>query len=141
MNEELAQVTEQLEGLVSEWLTQPDFADRLGTSPKSVRSALADERIVGVKRGNPKVLGIPAEFLIPSHMANPADIQHDDGSGKLVILPSLRGTIITLRDSQLSDAEILVWLFSQNDYLGQRPIDALHQGNKSSVRRAAQQVF
>ncbi len=133
--------TNPLEELVGEWLTQPEFAVRLGTDPKAVRSALRDQRIIGIKRGTPKVLCIPAEFLVPAHMANPADVKEDDGSGKLIILPSLRGTVVQLSDMQMSEEEILTWIFTQEESLGMRPIDALRSGNKSAVRRAAQQLF
>ena len=141
VTEHLSSSAEPLEALVSEWLTQPDFAQRLGTDPKSVRSALRDQRIIGIKRGTPKVLCIPAEFLVPAHMANPADVKDDDGSGKLIILPSLRGTLIQLGDMRMSDEEILTWIFTPEESLGKRPIDALHEGNKSAVRRAAQQLL
>ncbi|WP_435300233.1 Rv2175c family DNA-binding protein [Timonella sp. A28] len=141
MNVQQENVAERLETLVDEWLTQPEFAERLGTEVKSVRSALADQRILGVKRGQPKVLCVPAAFLIPAHLANPADAQKDDGSGKLIILPSLRGTIIQLKDMQLSDAEVLHWLFSVEESLGERPLDALLVGNRSAVRRAAQHLL
>jgi hypothetical protein len=74
-------------------------------------------------------------------MANPADQKADDGSGKQIILPSLRGTVIALRDAQLDDAQIIEWLFSVEDSLGERPIDVLKAGNKSAVRRATQSLL
>lgn len=132
---------EPLEELVSNWLTGPDFAEKLGTTPKAVRSALADDRVVGTKLGQPKVLMIPEAFLVPHYMANPADKKPDDGSGKMIIMPALRGTIITLKDMGLSDDEILTWLFSVEYSLGERPIDALFAGNKSAVRRATQSLL
>lgn len=127
-----------IEALVTQWLTGPDFAEQLGTTPKAVRSALADDRVVGVKLGHPKVLMIPADFLIPHYLANPADKKADDGSGKLIIMPSLRGTIIALRDMGFDDEAVVQWLFTVEDSLAQRPIDALSEGNKSAVRRATQ---
>lgn len=141
MTDETQTSVEPLDALVSDWLTGPDFAAKLGTSPKAVRSALADDRVVGVKRGQPKVLMIPAAFLVPHFMANPADQKPDDGSGKLIIMPSLRGTIITLKDMGLEDSEILTWLFTTEDSLGERPIDTLAVGNKSAVRRATQSML
>lgn len=126
-----------LDQLIDTWLTVPDFADRLGTVPKSVRSALQDQRIVGAARGSERILYIPADFLIGAHLANPADIRHDLDTGKEIILPSLRGTIILLEDMGLSVTEILTWLFTPEDMIGKRPIDALREGNRSIVRRAA----
>lgn len=141
MNDKQVEDLAKIEALSSKWLTQPDFADRLGTTPKSVRSALADHRIVGVKLGQPKVLMIPEEFLIAAHLANPADAKQDDGSGKLIILPSLRGTIIALQDAGFNDDRIVEWLLTIEESLDERPIDTLHAGNKSAVRRATQQLL
>lgn len=141
MTEQLPNIEARLDSLIDAWLTGPDFAEQLGTTPKAVRSALADDRVVGVKRGQPKVTMIPAAFLVPYFMANPADKKPDDGTGKLIILPSLRGTVIALRDVQFSDDQILEWLFSIEDELGERPIDALLAGNKSAVRRATQALL
>ncbi len=141
VNTEESNIEANVENLVEVWLTGPDFAEVLGTTPKVVRSALADDRVVGIKRGKPKVLMIPQDFLIPWYMANPADQKADDGSGKQIILPSLRGTVIALRDAQLDDAQIIEWLFSVEDSLGERPIDVLKAGNKSAVRRATQSLL
>lgn len=141
MTEQHPNIEERVDSLVDEWLTAPDFAEKLGTTPKAVRSALADDRVVGIKRGLPKVTMIPSVFLVPYYMANPADQKADDGSGKLIILPSLRGTVFALRDIQFTDVEILEWLFSVEDSLGERPIDTLLAGNKSAVRRATQALM
>jgi hypothetical protein len=49
--------------------------------------------------------------------------------------------VIALRDAQLDDAQIIEWLFSVEDSLGERPIDVLKAGNKSAVRRATQSLL
>ena len=126
-----------LDLLITDWLTVPDLAERLGTVAKSVRSAIADRRVVGVKRGPDKIFQIPAAFLIGAHRANPADVRPELDTGKEIIMPSLQGTITLLSDMGLDDAEILAWIFTVQDLIGERPIDALHTGNRSIVRRAA----
>jgi hypothetical protein len=135
---------ERLDALVGEWLNLPGFADRLGTSVSSVRSALRDRRIVGVKRGERQIFSIPAVFLVASHMSNPADLKRvvvaEGGHEKVVILPSLQGTVIMLADQGLTDVEILEWLFSEEEMLGETPMRALLTGRKSAVRRAGQAV-
>lgn len=141
MTEEQTTSVESTDASSIEWLAVPDFADRLGTTPKAVRSALADDRIVGVKQGQPKVLKIPALFLVPYYMANPADVREDDGSGKLIIMPSLRGTIIALRDARLTEDEIMDWLLTEEESLGDSPVNVLIAGNKSAVRRATQALL
>lgn len=49
--------------------------------------------------------------------------------------------MVQLSDMRMSEEEILTWIFTQEESLGMRPIDALRSGNKSAVRRAAQQLF
>lgn len=127
----------KLDSLIDDWLALPDYADRLGTVAKSVRSAIHERRIVGVKRGPENIFHIPGAFLVGAHMSNPADVRPELDTGKEVILPSVQGTIILLSDMGLSDVEILTWLFTEEEMIGERPIDALRAGNRSIVRRAA----
>ena len=122
-------------------LDQEEFAAALGTTVKGVRSALSDQRIVGVKVGTPKVLHIPEAFLIEAHRANPADLKPEVDAGKRVILPSIQGTIIMLRDMGLNDHEIVIWLFTEHEELGDTPVAMLRSGNRSAVRRAAQSLL
>ncbi|GAA2247348.1 hypothetical protein GCM10010401_21380 [Rarobacter faecitabidus] len=125
-----------------QWLSVPEFADRLGTSPASVRGALKDHRIVGVKESHDVGVKIPDVFLVPAHLANAAAPKPAPADGVIqeIILPSLRGTIIVLVDQGLSDDEQTEWLLSHHDDLGTTPIEALRRGNKSAVRRAAQLI-
>lgn len=123
-----------------EWLSVPEFAERLGTSPANVRGAVRDQRIVGTKVSHDVGVRIPSIFLVPAHLANAAAPKPApaDGSIKYIILPSLRGTIVVLSDVGLSADEQLEWLLSDHPDIGASPINALRAGNKSAVRRAAQ---
>ncbi|MEP7764164.1 Rv2175c family DNA-binding protein [Sanguibacter sp. 25GB23B1] len=136
--------TSHIEALVGEWLSVPAVAELLGTAVTSVRSALSDRRIVGMKRGERRIFSVPASFLVPKHLSNPANVKPvtvpEGTAEQIIILPSLQGTIIMLSDSGLTDAEILEWLFSEEAMLGQTPVAALLAGRKSAVRRAAQAV-
>ena len=58
--------------LVDEWLTLPDVADRLGEDLAKVRRLVQERRLIAVRRGVPPVLSVPARFLVPGHLANPA---------------------------------------------------------------------
>lgn len=53
-------------------------------------------------------------------------------------LPSLRGTLLALRDAGLSNDQAVEWLLEENDELNARPIAVLQAGHKSAVRRATQ---
>lgn len=127
---------------MGEWLSFPAMAELLGTSVSSVRSALQDRRIVGMKRGERQIFSVPAAFLVPIHLANPANAKPvrtvEGESEQVIILPSLRGTILVLADAGLTDPEIIEWLFTPEPSVAGRPIDALLEGRKSPVRRAAQ---
>lgn len=136
--------TSHVEALVDEWLSVPAVAETLGTAVTSVRSALSDRRIVGMKRGDRRIFSVPASFLVPKHLSNPADVKPvsvpEGGQEQIIILPSLQGTIIMLSDSGLTDPEIIEWLFTDEAMLGSTPVAALLAGRKSAVRRAAQAV-
>ena len=129
--------TARIDALVGDWVNLPGVADRLGTKVTSVRSALTDRRIVGMKRGERNIFSIPEQFLVPAHLSNPADrkpVEVPEGeSEQVIILPALKGTII-----QLADVEIIEWLFTVEESLGETPMAALRGGRKSAVRRAAQ---
>ncbi len=119
-----------LEGLIGEWLPLPDVAELLGTDVGKVRRMLAEGRLVAVRLGERKVLGVPADFL------------RRDGD-TWTVLPSLPGTVTVLRDSGFSDDEAVAWLFTPDDsltFLGpeiRTPIRALVSGAKTEIRRRA----
>lgn len=130
-----------LDHLVGEWLTVPDVAQRLGTDAGKVRRLLQERRLVGVRRGDPAVLSIPADFLVAGHLANPAapDVPRDDRPW--AVLASLQGTLTVLSDDGFSDEETLAWLFAVEETLGVPPIQALRAGRKTEVRRVAQALL
>ena len=133
-----------LEQLVTEWLTLPDLARVLGTDLTQARSIVQDRRVVGVKRGERASFQVPAAFVVPAHLANPANAKpapDNPDEGRQVVLMSLQGTIAVLTDFGYSDVEILEWLFSVDDGLGTTPMDALRAGRKSEVRRVAQALL
>ncbi len=110
-----------IENLVSEWLPLPDVAERLGCPITKVHGLLDERALVAVRIGERKVRSVPALFLDGDH-----------------VLDSLKGTIAVLGDAGFSDDEIVAWLFTPDDSLRGRPIDALHEGRKTEIRRRAQ---
>ncbi len=129
-DDELAQRAEsdelaQLEALVGEWLTVPDIAERLGLRLSDVRQLITDRQILSVRIGPRHVISVPAKFV------------NEDG-----LLPELPGTFTVLRDSRMTDAEILRWLFTPDDTLPVpgAPMDALLAGFKTEVRRRAMEA-
>jgi len=144
--------TSALDSLVDEWLTVPDVAYRLGIDAGKVRRLIQEGRLAGVRRGNPPVVRIPAAFLVPEYLANPANSTlnkpapvadpYDDGPApKWAVLASLLGTFTLLHDAGFSDAEAIAWLFTPDETLADTPIEALRTGHKTAVRRIAQTLL
>ncbi len=130
--------------LVDSWLTVPDAADELGVDAGKVRRMLKERRLAGVRRGDPAVLSIPAAFLVPVDAANPGADPHadeDEAPARATVLASLQGTLTVLGDAGFSDEEALVWLFTADESLPGRPVDALRAGHKTEVRRRAQAML
>ena len=116
---------EDLEDLVGEWLTVPDIGERLGLRLSDVRQMIEDRLVLAVRLGPRNVVAVPAKFF------------NDEGP-----LPELPGTFAVLRDSRMSDAQILRWLFTPDAALPVpgAPMDALLAGFKTEVRRRAMEA-
>jgi hypothetical protein len=104
-----------------EWLTIPDVAERLGTTPSRVRRLVEERVLLAVRIDG--VLRLPAVFLDGDEPFSP-----------------LRGTITLLGDNGFSDDEAMEWLLGEDEILGAAPIDALLAGRKAEVRRVAQSL-
>jgi hypothetical protein len=128
--------------LVDSWLTVPDVADELGLDAGKVRRLLKERRLVGIRRGTPPVLSVPAAFLVPVDAANPSADEHaedeDAPVARATVLASLQGTLSVLGDVGLTDVDAIAWLFTADDSLPGRPVDALRAGHKTEIRRRAQ---
>lgn len=110
-----------LDDLITDWLTLPDVALRLDLEVSRVHRLLEDGHLIAVRRGDPVVRMIPALLLT------------DDG-----VAPYLQGTVTLLRDGGFDDVELLTWLFTEDETLPGRPIDQLRSGQRGEVRRRAQ---
>ncbi|NUU17940.1 helix-turn-helix domain-containing protein [Cellulomonas humilata] len=128
---------ETLDRLVDEWLTVPDIADRLGLDASKVRRIVQERRIIGVRRGDPRIFYVPGAFLVPGHLANPAQPTNRDPDLPWAVLASLQGTLTVLSDAGFTDEAAIKWLFTPDDSLPGTPIDALRAGRKTEIRRRA----
>ncbi len=116
-----------LEALVPVWLTVPEIAERLGLRLADVRRLIEDRELLSHRVGERRFVGVPAGFV--------------DGEGPL---PALKGTFTVLADGGMSDVEVIRWLHTVDDTLpvGGTPLDAIHAGFKTEVRRRAmEQAF
>lgn len=109
-----------LDTLITDWLTLPDVAERLDVEVSRVRRLIEEGKLVAVRRGDPVVRSVPALFLVDGEIA-----------------PHLSGTITVLRDGGFTDEELLAWLFEEDETLPGRPIDHLRRGQRGEVRRRA----
>jgi hypothetical protein len=110
-----------IENLVSEWLPLPDVAERLGCTVTKVHGLLDERALVALRVGERKIRSVPALFLEGDH-----------------VVDSLKGTIVVLADAGFSDEELVAWLYTPDESLRGRPIDALREGRKTEIRRRAQ---
>ncbi|MGI8576387.1 MAG: Rv2175c family DNA-binding protein [Nocardioidaceae bacterium] len=109
--------------LVDSWLTAQQAADLLGLSVSKVRQLAREHQLLLVRREGTAELSVPAGFL-------------QDG----MIVKGLSGTLTLLSDRGLSADESLEWLFTADDSLPGRPIDALREDRGKEVRRRAQVI-
>ncbi|GAA4480270.1 Rv2175c family DNA-binding protein [Rhodococcus olei] len=100
-------------------LQLPDVAKVLGLVVTKVHQMLRDGELIAVRRDG--IVAVPEAFFT------------DDSVVRL-----LPGLLMVLRDGGYSDAEILRWLFSDDDTLPGTPIDAMHTDSAREVVRRAQ---
>jgi excisionase family DNA binding protein len=110
---------------MTDWLSVPEFADRLGVKASHVRELLRERQIVAMRVGPHDAISLPADFLIDTELGTQ-------------IIPTLRGTITVLADAGLDDAAIVEWLLADDTELGMSPLGALREGRRAHVRRIAQ---
>jgi excisionase family DNA binding protein len=113
--------TMSLDDLVTGWMTLRQAADLLGVSPNKVRQMVRDLQLVAIRHGEAREPEIPAEML----------------TGEAVVR-GLPGTLTVLADAGYGPEESVRWLFTADDSLPGRPIDALRESRGSEVRRRAQ---
>lgn len=88
-------------------------------SPNKVRQWIRERELIAVQDGHDQ--RIPADCL--------------DGNK---IVKGLGGTLTLLSDVGFSDTESAVWLFTPDETLPGRPIDALRENRGREIRRRAQ---
>ncbi|MFI5781573.1 Rv2175c family DNA-binding protein [Nocardia sp. NPDC051570] len=105
-------------------LPLPDVADLLGIAVTRVHQMLRDHQLLAVRREG--IAGVPKDFF--------------DSTGAVVKF--LPGLITVMRDAKYTDEEILEWIYTEDETLPGRPVDALHGPlAREVVRRAAADPF
>ena len=110
-----------LADLVEEWLDWAQAADRLGVSVSKVRQLIREHQLAAVVPAPGAGQQVPAALL-------------QDG----VVVKGVPGVLTVLHDGGYDDRWALTWLFTADDTLPGRPIDALRENRGAEVKRLAQ---
>jgi hypothetical protein len=113
--------TDDLAALVGEWLDWAGCAELLGVSVSKVRQWIREHQLAAAVPVDGAGQKVPAELLM-------------DG----VIVKGVPGILTVLHDGGYDDRESLTWLFTPDETIPGRPIDALRENRGSEVKRRAQ---
>jgi hypothetical protein len=110
-----------LETLVGEWLDWSQAGDRLGVSASKVRQLIREHQLAAAVPASGAGQKVPAALIM-------------DGE----IVKGVPGVLTVLHDGGYDDREALAWLFTADDTIPGRPVDALRENRGSEVKRRAQ---
>lgn len=112
---------DDLETVAAPWLTLDEAAERLGVSRNKVRQWAREREIIALRTPSTRELRVPEACI-------------DEGQ----IVKGLGGTLVLLADSGFDEVEAALWMFTADESLPGRPVDALRENRPSEVRRRAQ---
>jgi len=107
--------------LIPEWLDWKAAGAALGVSVSKVRQLIREHQLAAAVPREGAGQQVPAELIM-------------DGE----IVKGVSGLLTLLHDGGYDDREILAWMFTADDSLPGRPIDALRENRGSEVKRRAQ---
>jgi hypothetical protein len=113
--------TADLGALVGEWLDWKAAGAALGVSVSKVRQLIREHQLAAAVPREGAGQQVPAELIM-------------DGE----IVKGVPGLLTLFHDGGYDDREILEWMFTSDDSLPGRPIDALRENRGSEVKRRAQ---
>ena len=112
---------EDLATLIGDWLDWKATAAALGVTVGKVRTLIRDHHLAAAVPTPGAGQQVPAELVM-------------DGE----IVKGVPGLLTLFADGGWDDREKLTWLFTADDSLPGRPIDALRENRGSEVKRRAQ---
>ena len=113
--------TNDLGGLVGEWLDWSQAAQQLHVSVSKIRQLIREHQLAAAVPVPGEGQKVPAALVM-------------DGE----IVKGVPGVLTVLHDGGYDDREILRWLFTPDETLPGRPIDALRENRGSEAKRRAQ---
>lgn len=120
---ETASVEPSLGSLVTEWLDWKATAAALGVSVSKVRQLIREHQLAAAVPEPGAGQQVPAALVM-------------DGA----VVKGVPGLLTLLSDGGWDDREMLTWLFTPDDSLPGRPIDALRENRGAEVKRRAQAI-
>ena len=116
-----AHLDPDLDALIGDWLDWSEASDALHVSVSKVRQLIREHQLAAAVPVPGAGQKVPAALIM-------------DGE----IVKGLPGLLTVLHDTGWDDREALTWLFTADDSLPGRPIDALRENRGSEVKRRAQ---
>ena len=113
--------TPDLGTLIDDWLDWSEAGKALGVSVSKVRQLIREHQLAAAVPSPGAGQQVPAELIM-------------DGE----IVKGVPGLLVVLHDGGYDDRAILRWLFTADETLPGRPIDALRENRGSEVKRRAQ---
>lgn len=107
--------------LVEEWLDWSAASERLQVSVSKVRQMIREHHLAAAVPVEGAGQRVPAELV-------------QEGQ----VVKGVPGLLTVLHDAGYADREAIVWLFTADDSLPGRPIDALRENRGAEVKRRAQ---
>jgi hypothetical protein len=113
--------TDGLADLVGEWLDWSQAGEQLHLSVSKVRQLIREHQLAAVVPTPGAGQQVPAALVA-------------DG----VVVKGVPGVCTVLHDGGYDDRAIITWLFTPDDTLPGRPVDALRENRGAEVKRRAQ---
>ena len=110
-----------IEALVGDWLDWARCGSELGVSASRVRQLIREHQLAAVVPAPGSGQKVPAAFVMGGE-----------------IVKGVPGVLTVLHDGGYDDRDIITWLFTDDESLPGRPIDALRENRGAEVKRRAQ---
>jgi hypothetical protein len=114
-------VDSPLAGLIEDWLDWKATAAELGVTVSKVRQLIREHQLAAAVPTPGAGQRVPAAFI-------------EDGQ----VVKGVPGVLTVLHDGGYDDRAAITWLFTADDTLPGRPVDALRENRGAEVKRRAQ---
>lgn len=110
-----------LNALVDHWLDWAEAGELLNVSVSKVRQLIREHHLAAAVPTEGAGQKVPADLIQHGH-----------------VVKGVPGLLTVLHDAGYADREAIVWLFTSDDSLPGRPVDALRENRGAEVKRRAQ---